>query len=211
MLDKTANNAMAPREMTIAQWLFNPFVRIAGGQALAVGLAVIFASALAASAGGVHFDGLLDFHLGSSVPLQVAVMEGLVNWSVITVLLWLVSLLAAPRTVRLVDIAGTQALARWPLLLAAIACIPPAVRQGNEKLVAETLAGRFAMPPAATVVGGLFALACVIWMVSLMWKAFSVSCNQRGGRAAAIFVAALLAGEAATKWLLSLMITVGSS
>ena len=66
--------------MTIAQWLFNPFVRIAGGQALAVGLAVIFASALAASAGGVHFDGLLDFHLGSSVPLQVAVMEGLVNW-----------------------------------------------------------------------------------------------------------------------------------
>ena len=211
MLEKTTNNAPVPRRMTIAQWLFNPFVRIAGGQALAVGLAVIIASALAASAAGVHFDGLLDFHLGSSVPLQVAVMEGLVNWSVITVLLWLVSLLAAPRTVRLVDIAGTQALARWPLLLAAIACIPPAVRQGNEKLVAETLAGRFAMPPMATVVAGLFALACVIWMVSLMWKAFSVSCNQRGGRAAAIFVAALLAGEAATKWLLSLMITAGSS
>jgi len=102
-------------------------------------------------------------------------------------------------------------LARWPLLLAALACIPPAVRQGNEKLVAETLAGRFAMPPAATVVAGLFALACVIWMVSLMWKAFSVSCNQRGGRAAAIFVAALLAGEAATKLMLSLMIAVGSS
>ena len=211
MLEKTTNKAAVPRELTVAQWLFNPFVRIAGGQALAVGLAVIVVSALAASAGGVRFDGLLDFHLGSGVSFRVAVIEGLVNWSVITVLLWLVSLLVAPRTVRLVDIAGTQALARWPLLLAALACMPPAVRQGNEKLVADALSGRFVMPQAATVAAGLFALVCVIWMVSLMWKAFSVSCNQRGGRAAAIFVAALLAGEAATKWLLSLMITAGSS
>ena len=137
--------------------------------------------------------------------------NSIVNWSVITVLLWLVSLLVAPRTVRLVDIAGTQALARWPLLLAALACIPPAVRQGNEELVAGALEGRFVTPQAAIIVVGMLALACVMWMVCLMWKAFSVSCNQRGGRAVAIFVAALLAGEAATKWLLSLLITAGSS
>ena len=211
MLEKTTNSAAVPREMTVAQWLFNPFVRIAGGQALAVGLAVIFVSGLAASAGGVHFDGLLDFHPGFRVSFRVAVIEGLVNWSVITVLLWLVSLLIAPRTVRLVDIAGTQALARWPLLLAALACIPPAVRQGNEELAAGALEGRFVTPQTANIVVGLLALACAIWMVWLMWKAFSVSCNQRGGRAVAIFVASVLAGEAATKLLLNLMITVGSS
>ena len=38
-------------------------------------------------------------------------------------------------------------------------------------------------------------------MVWLMWKAFAVSCNQRGARAVAIFVAAVIAGEVATKLL----------
>jgi hypothetical protein len=39
-------------------------------------------------------------------------------------------------------------------------------------------------------------------MVWLMWKAFAVSCNQRGVRALAIFVVAVVAGELATKILL---------
>ena len=39
----------------------------------------------------------------------------------------------------------------------------------------------------------------VVW---LMWNAFAVSCNQRGVRAVAIFVAAVIAGEVASKLLL---------
>lgn len=59
---------------------------------------------------------------------------------------------------------------------------------------------------AVSLVAGLFASACAVWMVWLMWKAFAVSCNQRGGRAAAIFVAAVIAGEVATKFLLVRML-----
>ena len=124
MDQKTLNGAGVPREMTVARWLFNPFVRIGGEQALALGLSVIVVSGIVAAAGGVHFDGLLDVHLGFSVSFWVPVVEGLVNWSVISVILVLVSLFVAPRSVRLVDIAGTQALARAPLLLAALACVP---------------------------------------------------------------------------------------
>ena len=72
--------------------------------------------------------------------LRVAIVEGLLNWSVISVLLVLVSLLVAPRTGRVVDIAGTQALARFPLLLAALACVPPAVRRANEEMTAALAA-----------------------------------------------------------------------
>ena len=114
MHQETTNRAGVPREMSVARWLFNPFVRIGGEQALAIGLSVIVVSGLVAAAGGVHFDGLLDFHPGYSVSFWVPVVEGLVNWSVISVLLVPVSLVVAPRTVRLVDIAGTQALARVP-------------------------------------------------------------------------------------------------
>ena len=196
---ETTDSAAVPREMTVLQWLFNPYRRIAGGQALAIGLTGIVVSGLAAAVAGVHFDGLLDFHPGYRVSFQVPIVEGLVNWSVVTVLLVLVSFLVAPRTVRVVDIAGTQALARWPLLLAALACMPAAVRQGNEEAVAAAVEGRMVTPPAVSLVAGLFASACAIWMVWLMWKAFAVSCNQRGGRAVAIFVAAVIVGEVATK------------
>lgn len=203
MPQETTNSAVVPGEMNLARWLFNPFIRIAGGQALAIGLTVIVASGLVAAAGGVHFDGLLDFHPGYRVSFWVPVVEGLVNWSVISVLLVLVSLLVAPRTVRLVDIAGTQALARAPLLLAALACVPAPVRDANAEAVAAVVDGRMVTPTVATLVAGLLAGTCAIWMVWLMWKAFSVSCNQRGGRAVAIFVAAIIAGETATKFLLA--------
>ena len=203
MQQETTNSAGVAREMSVARWLFNPFVRIGGEQALAIGLSVIVVSGLVAAAGGVHFDGLLDFHPGYRVSFWVPVVEGLVNWAVISVLLVLVSLIVAPRTVRLVDIAGTQALARWPLLLAALACVPAPVREANDELVAAAVEGRMVAPQTATLVAGLLAVACAIWMVWLMWKAFAVSCNQRGGRAVAIFVAAVIAGEVATKFLLA--------
>ena len=208
MHEKTTNSAGVPREMSVARWLFNPFVRIGGEQALAIGLAVIVVSGLVAAAGGAHFDRLLGFRAGFSVSWWVPVVEGLVNWSVISVLLVLVSLLVAPRTVRLVDIAGTQALARVPLLLAALACVPAPVRDANAELATAAAEGRISlsMPPAAIVVAGLFALACVIWMVWLMWKAFAVSCNQRGARAVAIFVVAVIAGQLATQFLLIRML-----
>ena len=206
MHQETTNGAGVPREMNVARWLFNPFVRIGGEQALAIGLSVIVVSGLVAAAGGVHFDGLLDFHPGYSVSFWVPVVEGLVNWSAISVLLVLVSLLVAPRTVRLVDIVGTQALARVPLLLAALACVPAPVRDGNVELVAAAVEGRMVTPTAASLVAGLLVGACAIWMVWLMWKAFAVSCNQQGARAVAIFVAAVVAGELATKFLLIRML-----
>lgn len=208
MHEKTTNSAGIPREMSVARWLFNPFVRIGGEQALAIGLGVIVVSGLVAAAGGVHFDRLLGFRAGYSVSWWVPVVEGLVNWSVISVLLVLVSLLVAPRTVRLVDIAGTQALARVPLLFGALACVPAPVRDGIRELVTAAVEGRMSMsmPPAAILVAGMFVGVCGIWMIWLMWKAFAVSCNQRGARAVAIFVVAVIAGELATKFLLIRML-----
>ena len=51
MAQETTSSAPVPREMTVARWLFNPYIRIAGGQALAVGLTVILMSGLVAAAG----------------------------------------------------------------------------------------------------------------------------------------------------------------
>ena len=202
MSQEITSSVPVQREMTIGRWLFNPFIRIAGAQALALGLTFIVISGLAGGAGGVRFDGLLDLHTGNAVPLWVPVVEGLVNWLVITTFLSLAVLLFARNTVRLVDIAGTQALARWPLLLAATVCVLPPVRRAFDEIVASASTSQIqAFPGWGFIVGTLVIVAACLWMIALMWKAFSVSSNMRGKRAVAIFIAAVVIGELVTKHL----------
>ena len=203
MHQETTPSAGVRQQMSIARWVFNPFVRVGGEQALVIGLGVIVGSGLAAAAAGVHFSALLNFRSGFGVPLWVPVVEGLVNWFAISVILGVVSLFAAPRTVRLVDIAGTQALARTPLLFAALAHLPAPVRESNAALVAAAAEGRLVIPTVPSLIAGLLGVVCVVWMVQLMWKAFAVSCNQRGGRAVAIFVPVVITGHVATSFLLT--------
>ena len=198
----TTNSAEVPRKMGIARWLFNPFVRVGGEQALLIGTAVMVVTGLLAAAGETHFGGLLRLSIGSSVPLWVPVAEGLVIWAVMSVLFVPVSLLVAPRSVRPVDIAGTQALARAPLVLLALANLPAPVRDANRETAAAIVEGRLPPPMAASLIAGVLGGVCVVWMVQLMWKAFSVSCDQRGGRAVAFFVAVVITGHLATSFLL---------
>ena len=188
--------------MTIGRWLFNPFIRIAGTRSLVIGLAGIVVAGLLAAGAGIHFDGLLDVHAGDEVALWVPVVEGLVNWAVFTLLLLLVALLFSKSAVRLVDIAGTQAMARMPLLPVAAICNLPLIQDAFDGLAAALLGGELEGDAFSGLVAAiLVTLTGVVWMVTLMWKAFSISCNMTGGRAIALFVLAVLLGEAATLYL----------
>ena len=186
-------------EMGIRQWLFNPFIRVAGGQALTVGIGVILVTAVVASVSRVRLDGLLDLHTVQNVSLMFSIVEGLANWLVISVLLTAAALAFASSTVRLIDIAGTQALARAPQLLAVLVCALPWVRNALDALAESVLSGQ---PPEGVGVAYLGSAAIAlstIWMVALMWKGFSVATNMKGGRAVALFVVGVLVGEVITK------------
>ena len=134
MENSPSTNQEMQQEMTIVRWMFNPFIRIAGTRSLAIGLVGIVAAGLAAGGAGIRFDGLLDLHAGNEVALWVPVMDGLVNWVVFTLLLLLVALLFSRSAVRLVDIAGTQAMARIPLLPVAAICALPWIRDALARI-----------------------------------------------------------------------------
>ena len=196
------NSPSTQQEMTIGRWLFNPFVRIAGARSLVIGLSGIAGAGLVAAGAGIRFDGLLDVHAGYEVALWMPVVDGLVNWAVFTLLVVVAALLFSKRAVRLIDIAGTQAMARTPLLLVAAICNLPWIQDTFDGTAAVLLGGEL----DGTTLTGLVAvilvtLGGVVWMVALMWKAFSISCNMRGGRAIALFILAVLLGEAATVYL----------
>lgn len=197
--------------MKTTQLLFSPFHRVAGGAALGYGLAAIVLAALTGAAQGLHFDGVLDAHLGNSAPWWFFVAEGLINWASLAALLLAAGRLISKTAFRSIDLLGTQALARWPTVLVALVCLAPGFRRYSEGLV-SALAGLKPgempqLPPAgpdAVVFAIVTAatLACTVWMVALMWKSFSHCCNVRGGRAAGVFVITLLLAELLSKFLI---------
>ncbi|MFM2177754.1 MAG: hypothetical protein RL015_1852 [Verrucomicrobiota bacterium] len=197
--------------MKLSQILFHPFLRIAGATSLALGLAAIVLTALIGAGQGLHFDGVLDTHVGKSGPWWLFVTEGLIDWLSLAVLMLFAGRIISKTAFRGIDLLGTQALARWPTVLTALACLAPGFHRFSDVLTKSIIGlkpGQVPQLPHAgpdAVVFGLvtlFMLACTVWMVALMWRSFSHCCNLRGGKAVGIFVITLLLAELLSKVLI---------
>ena len=193
-----------------SQVLFQPFVRIAGVESLLLGLAAVLLAGWVGSWSGLHFDGVLDAHVGTKAPpLWLFLAEGIIDWLAPATILYAAGKLLSRTAFRAIDLFGTQALARWPMLLVSLACLTPAFQRFNAQLIeAITKMGadptKFAMPAdgmGASVFGAvtMIMLTSIVWMVVLMWKSFSHCCNLRGGKHVAAFILCLLIAEVASK------------
>ena len=69
--------------------------------------------------------------------------------------------------------------------------------QNISPLIAENI-GEFAI----FVVGTAFSLLLIIWMVYLMYRAFSVSCNVKGRKSILLFTGIVIIGEILSKFVL---------
>ena len=183
--------------------LFNPFVHVAGGKALVLGLAAILAAGLIGAVSNTHFDGVLDTHTGAAAPLWFFLSQGIVDWLCLAVVVLLAGRIISKTPFRTIDVLGTQALARWPTIFIALAMLPKGIQRFTNSLVEQFRAGK---PPQFNTADTLvFAAAmgvlilCVIWMVGLMYKSFSVSCNVKGGKAIGTFIGGLIVAEVLSK------------
>ncbi|MCE2448298.1 MAG: hypothetical protein J4F35_07925 [Candidatus Latescibacteria bacterium] len=179
-------------------WLFNPFHFLAGGQALAWGLACI---ALTAYLGGI-FDyrstGVISFQRTAPAPLWHAIAQGLMAWAIPSALLYVSGRLISRSRVRPIDVFGTQALARVPGLLIALIVVSPPFRDLTTALITQGISHLSIVQLAILSLVGIVLILLLVWMVLLMYRAFGVSCNVVGGRAIAVFIAAIALGEVAT-------------
>lgn len=189
---------IVPRK-NLRTWVFNPFYYLAGGQALALGLAFILAAGLLGSVAQVHLDGVLDFHFtGVEVPIWVFPVEGLIDWLSMCLVLYIVGFMISRRRFRALDLFGTQALARVPAILSVAAAFIP----GFQEQAMNLASGNFVLVPAemiAFIFGTLVSILVIIWMVILMYRGFAMSCNVNGGKAIGAFVLALILAEVLSK------------
>lgn len=195
----------------LSQWLFNPFRFLAGYKALLLGVAMLLISAFVGFGGNTHFDGVLDVHIAPiEMPLWFFFAEVLIDWICMVIPLLLLGLIFSRSSFRAIDLLGTQALARWPYLISALVMLPRSLQRLTEYAMAKAAQitpapAISSMDVAVSVFAMIVVITMVIWMVALMYKAYSVSCNIKGARAIATFIAGLVIAEVLSKlaiWLL---------
>jgi hypothetical protein len=204
MADLTSEPIGPPGSASLGQWMFNPFRYVAGGKSLVIGLAAILLAGFLGSFSNTHFDGALDVHTGRPAGMAMFLTEGIVDWLSLAITLFVLGKLVSKTAFRAIDLFGTQAMARWPTVIMALIALAPPHQRFLSFLGLKLLgtAGGAHAHGSDLVLGGLLMLAAfvaVIWMVALMYQAYSVSCNVRGGKGAATFIAGVIGAEVVSK------------
>ena len=119
-------------------------------------------------------------------------------WAILSALLYIGGRLISRSRVRPIDVFGTQALARVPGLLIALIVVSPPFRDLTTSLIARGISHLSIAQLALLTSVAIVLILLLVWMVLLMYRAFAVSCNVAGGRAIAVFIAAIALGEVAT-------------
>lgn len=177
--------------------LFNPFKYIAGGYSLIIGVLVLLFTALIGFYSNTHFPDLISVKTGPDFPLQYLIIQSLSNWIVVSSIFYLISVIVSNSKVRVIDIFGTQALARFPYLIASFIGFSNSVDNFGKyilwKLIQqgdpiELNAGDITMAISLIIL----TLLLTIWLVILMYNAFKVSANLKGYKLNLLFIAGFI-------------------
>jgi len=210
-MTQIATPVTAVSHRSLAQWLFNPFRFIAGFKALLLGLIIIALTSLLGSLSNTHFDGTLDVHTGlqtaytgMQLPLWLFLAEGLINWLSLALPLYFFGLILSRSSLRFIDVLGTQALARWPYLLTALVMMPPSNKRITRYFMSLAMQGPAADPlnyldMTVFIFAMLVTILMVVWMVVLMYRAYSLCCNIKGAKAVITFIISLIGAEVLSK------------
>ncbi|AKS42469.1 hypothetical protein [Wenzhouxiangella marina] len=195
-------------------WLFKPFEKVAGGASLGLGLLIIVSTALLAWSRSLHTDGVLDLHFGPASPLWVQLSQGLIAWLSLSLVLWAAGLWLGRGGFRPIDLFGTQALARWPMLVAVAYLSIPPLRAEIERRTVELMAALpqpgEGMASTAYLADALWLtalsvpmLVMMVWMLWLMYHGYALVTDQKGQRAFFGFFGALVVASILAKALIA--------
>src|SRR5450631_2527557 len=176
-------------------YLFNPFKYIAGWKALAIGWAIMLLAGCIAWFGKMHFNGIIDAHTGIPGSFVIFVLDGFIAWALTVIFFYTAALLFSGSTVRLIDVGGTMALARMPMLF--VACLFLAMPPIKDIRLIKDIHDI----DTSVLFISLGALVFTIWMIALMYNAFTVSSNLKGKRAIWIFIVTLVIAEIASQFI----------
>lgn len=162
--------------------LTNPFERIAGGRAFAIGFVGVALTAFIAYVSGTHSIGLFNLHFAKGAPFWVFALEQFLSWGVLVLIAFPVTAVLSKSKIRIIDFMGTFLLAHLPLILAPTLRLIPWFRSFSI----------FSVEMFVIVGVHLFTL---IWVITLLFNAYKISSNLKGNRLIFSFILSLVSSE----------------
>lgn len=187
-------------------FIFNPFRYIAGGRALIIGLAIIVLTAIVAWFSNTHFPDVISLKTSTGLPLPYLFLQVFANWLVLSTTLYIFAKAASSSSIRAIDIFGTQALARFPYLPGALIGFSGAMERFTQFILSKTIQPDLQVSISTFDIGVavilmIVSLLLLIWLITLMYNAFSISANMKGAKAIIGFIICLLVSVGITMFI----------
>lgn len=184
-------------------FIFNPFRYIAGGRALLLGLTVMVFTAILAWFSNIHFPDVISLKASPGIPLPYLLLQVFANWLVLSATLYIFAKAASSSSIRAIDIFGTQALARFPYFPGALIGFSGAMDRFAQFIISKTIQPDLQVTISTIDIGVavimmIVSLLLLIWLITLMYNAFSISANMKGAKAIVGFIVCLIISVAIT-------------
>lgn len=185
--------------------LFNPFKFIAGNKALALGMGAMFITAVVCLLTKTHLDGVIDAHKGLETPLYFYFIEPVIDWLSLVLPLYIFGRIFSASAIRFIDVAGTSALARYPMFFVVLlGLLYPQLPNDEQKLLNTIHTHPFAIIQLLLL--ALLIIPFLVWTVALMYNAYSLSTNLKGPKAVWCFIGSILIAEIVSKIIITYFI-----
>ena len=183
--------------------IVNPFIRIAGGQALIWGFLGLIVSTLLCWISGYHYHGLLHFGPAPNPAWWCYLAEHLIVWLIPALLFYLGGLFLSHSRIRVIDVLGTVLFAQLPLLGMNLISLLPAMRmmsQMNMNMSPEEMLAQpyFILAMILTLLGLPFLILTLIWM----FNALKVSCNLKQWKLWIVALIGIIGGDVLCRFLI---------
>ena len=191
------------------KWM-NPFVYVSGERSLAYGLAVTILTAILAWQCDVLTNGALSLGYGHEL-LWKAFARLLIAWAAGAVLLYVSALLLSGSRIRGIDVFGMNLLARslpFAAMVLLTVWMGPSLRPLQEAMLSQSASMAELIEVGRSfrvLTGSLLSFACLVWYVVWTYRAYALSANLTGWRAAVSYVVCIVAADAASRYLLALL------
>ena len=184
--------------------IVNPFIRIAGGQALIWGFLGLIVSTLLCWISGYHYHGLLHFGPAPNPAWWCYLAEHLIVWLIPALLFYLGGLFLSHSRIRVIDVLGTVLFAQLPLLGMNLISLLPAMRmmsQMNMNMSPEEMLAQpyFVLAMILTLLGLPFLILTLIWM----FNALKVSCNLKQWKLWTVALIGIIGGDVLCRLLIA--------
>ena len=183
--------------------IVNPFIRIAGGQALIWGFLGLIVSTLLCWISGYHYHGLRHFGPAPNPAWWCYLAEHLIVWLIPALLFYLGGLFLSHSRIRVIDVLGTVLFAQLPLLGMNLISLLPAMRmmsQMNMNMSPEEMLAQpyFILAMILTLLGLPFLILTLIWM----FNALKVSCNLKQWKLWTVALIGIIGGDVLCRFLI---------